>query len=182
MEAAGTVLGEWPHLHFTTHDTIALVYTVDDRRCGGFVAYTYALRHLPVSFVSLYAYINPVIAVALGVLCFVSPLIRGWRLRQPSSLRESPWSAGREGPISDSGGGAELSRGTLNLGPRTSTISWDVRGRRSNAIPSPPRPLDEMWSRAPVARGARWEPVGTPAARGDSGWLRRSPSRLAGGF
>jgi drug/metabolite transporter (DMT)-like permease len=35
---------------------------------GGFVAYTYALRHLPVSFVSLYAYINPIIAVALGVL------------------------------------------------------------------------------------------------------------------
>ena len=27
-----------------------------------------ALRHLPVSFVSLYAYINPVIAVTLGVL------------------------------------------------------------------------------------------------------------------
>ena len=32
------------------------------------MAYTYALRHLPVSFVSLYAYINPLIAVALGVL------------------------------------------------------------------------------------------------------------------
>jgi drug/metabolite transporter (DMT)-like permease len=35
---------------------------------GGLVAYNYALRHLPVSFVSLYAYINPVIAVALGVV------------------------------------------------------------------------------------------------------------------
>ena len=35
---------------------------------GGFVAYTYALRHLAVSFVSLYAYINPIIAVTLGVL------------------------------------------------------------------------------------------------------------------
>ena len=40
---------------------------------GGFVAYTYALRHLPVSFVSLYAYINPVIAVALGVLVLHEP-------------------------------------------------------------------------------------------------------------
>ena len=40
---------------------------------GGFVAYTYALRHLPVSFVSLYAYINPIIAVALGVLLVGEP-------------------------------------------------------------------------------------------------------------
>ena len=35
--------------------------------------YTYALRHLAVSFVSLYAYINPVIAVALGVLLMGEP-------------------------------------------------------------------------------------------------------------
>jgi drug/metabolite transporter (DMT)-like permease len=40
---------------------------------GGFVAYSYALRHLPVSFVSLYAYINPIIAVALGVLLLHEP-------------------------------------------------------------------------------------------------------------
>ena len=40
---------------------------------GGFASYTYALRHLPVSFVSLYAYINPVIAVALGVLLLGEP-------------------------------------------------------------------------------------------------------------
>ena len=35
--------------------------------------YTYALRHLPVSFVSLYAYINPLIAVTLGVLLLAEP-------------------------------------------------------------------------------------------------------------
>ena len=40
---------------------------------GGFVAYNYALRHLPVSFVSLYAYINPIIAVTLGVLLLHEP-------------------------------------------------------------------------------------------------------------
>jgi drug/metabolite transporter (DMT)-like permease len=68
MTAAGTILGEWPHLHFTTRTSIALVYLSTFGAVGGFVAYTYALRHLPVSFVSLYAYINPVIAVALGVL------------------------------------------------------------------------------------------------------------------
>ena len=68
MMAAATVLGEWPRLHFTTRTTIALVYLSTVGAVGGFVSYTYALRHLPVSFVSLYAYINPVIAVALGVL------------------------------------------------------------------------------------------------------------------
>jgi drug/metabolite transporter (DMT)-like permease len=68
MTAAGTVRGEWPHLYFTSETTLALAYLSTVGAIGGFVAYTYALRHLPVSFVSLYAYINPVIAVTLGVL------------------------------------------------------------------------------------------------------------------
>lgn len=68
MTAAGTMRGEWPHLYFTTDTAVALAYLSTVGAIGGFVAYTYALRHLPVSFVSLYAYINPVIAVTLGVL------------------------------------------------------------------------------------------------------------------
>ena len=68
MTAAGTVQGEWSHLSFTAATTWSLVYLSTIGAIGGFVAYTYALRHLPVSFVSLYAYINPIIAVTLGVL------------------------------------------------------------------------------------------------------------------
>jgi drug/metabolite transporter (DMT)-like permease len=68
MIAAGTLLGEWNDLFFTARTATALVYLSTIGAIGGFVAYAYALRHLPVSFVSLYAYINPVIAVALGVL------------------------------------------------------------------------------------------------------------------
>ncbi len=68
MMAAGTVRGEWHDLFFTSRTSVALVYLSTIGAIGGFVAYTYALRHLPVSFVSLYAYINPVIAVALGVV------------------------------------------------------------------------------------------------------------------
>ena len=68
LTAAGTVRGEWPLLYFTRETAFALVYLSTVGAIGGFVAYTYALRHLPVSFVSLYAYINPVIAVTLGVL------------------------------------------------------------------------------------------------------------------
>ena len=67
MLALGTARGEWGALSFTTRSTAAFVYLSTVGAIGGFVAYTYALRHLSVSFVSLYAYINPIIAVALGV-------------------------------------------------------------------------------------------------------------------
>ena len=40
----------------------------------GYSSYTYALKHLPVSTVSLYAYINPVIAVLLGTIVLDEPL------------------------------------------------------------------------------------------------------------
>jgi drug/metabolite transporter (DMT)-like permease len=72
----GLVQGEWAHVGFNTRTTTALLYLATIGAVGGFVAYTYALRHLPVSFVSLYAYINPVVAVALGVF-----------LGEPFSLR-----------------------------------------------------------------------------------------------
>ncbi len=76
MVAAGTLRGEWSHLYFTTRTATALVYLATVGAIGGFVAYTYALRHLPVSFVSLYAYINPVIAVTLGVFFLGEPFNR----------------------------------------------------------------------------------------------------------
>jgi drug/metabolite transporter (DMT)-like permease len=65
--AAGTLHGEWSRLGFSPRSVTALAYLATVGAVGGFVAYTYALRHLQVSFVSLYAYINPIIAVALGV-------------------------------------------------------------------------------------------------------------------
>lgn len=73
MLAAGTVRGEWPDLFFTGRTITALMYLSTLGAIGGFVAYTYALRHLPISFVSLYAYINPIIAVALGVALLGEP-------------------------------------------------------------------------------------------------------------
>jgi drug/metabolite transporter (DMT)-like permease len=71
--AIGTAHGEWSALGFTTRSTVAFAYLCTIGAIGGFVAYTYALRHLPVSLVSLYAYINPVIAVALGVAILGEP-------------------------------------------------------------------------------------------------------------
>ena len=69
----GLVRGEWSAIAFNARTTTALLYLATVGAVGGFVAYTYALRHLPVSFVSLYAYINPVIAVGLGVLFLGEP-------------------------------------------------------------------------------------------------------------
>ena len=73
MTAVGTLMGEWSHLYFTTRTGWALAYLSTLGAIGGFVAYTYALRHLSISFVSLYAYINPIIAVALGVVLLNEP-------------------------------------------------------------------------------------------------------------
>jgi len=73
MLAIGTARGEWSALSFTTRTAAAYLYLSTIGAIGGFVAYTYALRHLPVSLVSLYAYINPIIAVALGVAILGEP-------------------------------------------------------------------------------------------------------------
>ena len=73
MLAIGTVRGEWATIGFSTRTALAFGYLSTIGAIGGFVAYTYALRHLPVSLVSLYAYINPVIAVALGVAVLGEP-------------------------------------------------------------------------------------------------------------
>jgi drug/metabolite transporter (DMT)-like permease len=76
MLAAATARGEWQALSFTPRTTAALVYLATIGSIGGFVAYAYALRHLPISLVSLYAFINPLIAVALGVLLLDEPFTR----------------------------------------------------------------------------------------------------------
>jgi drug/metabolite transporter (DMT)-like permease len=84
MLALGTALGEWRTLSFSRRTTVALVYLTGVGSIGGFVAYIYALRHLPVSTVSLYAYINPVIAVVLGALILGEPF--GVRIVLASAL------------------------------------------------------------------------------------------------
>jgi len=74
MLIVGTVGGEWSSLRFSARTLGALAYLVAAGSLIWFVAYIYALHHLPVSFVSLYAYINPIVAVALGTLLLGEPL------------------------------------------------------------------------------------------------------------
>jgi drug/metabolite transporter (DMT)-like permease len=74
MLLVGTAAGEWSSFHLTTRTALALVYLVLIGSVTGFVAYIYALKHLPVSTVSLYAYVNPLIAVLLGAAVLGEPL------------------------------------------------------------------------------------------------------------
>lgn len=68
LTIVGTLLGEWPHVAFSTRSLAALVYLSIFGSVIGYTAYVYALKYLPISTVSLYAYVNPVIAVFLGTL------------------------------------------------------------------------------------------------------------------
>jgi drug/metabolite transporter (DMT)-like permease len=72
--ALGSAIGEWDSLVFTTRTAAALAYLVVFGSIVGFSAYAYALKHLPVATVSLYAYVNPVIAVLLGTAILDEPL------------------------------------------------------------------------------------------------------------
>jgi drug/metabolite transporter (DMT)-like permease len=78
MLVLATLTGEWSHLTFTARTGSALVYLFGVGSLIGFVAYIYALGHLSTSFVSLYAYVNPVVAVFLGTLILGEPF--SWRL------------------------------------------------------------------------------------------------------
>lgn len=73
MAAAGLLMGEWPRLQADREGIAAMIYLTLFGSIGGFVAYIYALKHLPVSTVSLYAYVNPVIAVLLGAVVLGEP-------------------------------------------------------------------------------------------------------------
>ena len=70
----GTVAGEWSELAFTPRSLGALLYLAIAGSVVGYTAYIYALKYLPVSTVSLYAYVNPLIAVALGTWLAAEPL------------------------------------------------------------------------------------------------------------
>jgi drug/metabolite transporter (DMT)-like permease len=64
----GIILGELPKLNFQFNSLIAFIYLLLFGSLVGYTSYIYAVSHLPVSLVSTYAYINPVIAVFLGWL------------------------------------------------------------------------------------------------------------------
>lgn len=73
MMAVGLVAGEWADVHVTRKGSAAIVYLILAGSLAGFVSYIHALKHLPVALVSIYAYVNPLIAVVLGALVAGEP-------------------------------------------------------------------------------------------------------------
>jgi drug/metabolite transporter (DMT)-like permease len=78
MLAGGVVLlavaagsGEFSRIHWSSVPAtswIALAYLIGPGSILAFTAYGYALSHLPVTTVSTYAYVNPVVAVLAGIM------------------------------------------------------------------------------------------------------------------
>jgi drug/metabolite transporter (DMT)-like permease len=62
----GLILGEHHIFHLTENGIIATTYLIIFGSIFGYASYMYAIAHLPLSLVSTYAYINPVIALILG--------------------------------------------------------------------------------------------------------------------
>lgn len=64
----GTLLRQWPRFHVNTASLGAQAYLVTGGSLLGYTAYIYLLEHVPVGKVASYAYVNPVVAVLLGIL------------------------------------------------------------------------------------------------------------------
>ena len=60
-------------VHWSTRGVAAILYLVCFGSIVGYSAYNYALEHLPVAILSVYAYVNAVVAVTLGWLFYREP-------------------------------------------------------------------------------------------------------------
>ena len=78
LTVIGTFTGEWAEIRFSTRSLAALLYLIVFGSIVAYGSFTYAMQKLPLSVVSTYAYINPIIAVLLGWLVLSEPL--GWRV------------------------------------------------------------------------------------------------------
>jgi drug/metabolite transporter (DMT)-like permease len=66
--ALGTALGQWPQFHLNADSIGALAYLITGGSLLGYTCFIYLLEHVPVAKVSSNAYVNPLVAVLLGIL------------------------------------------------------------------------------------------------------------------
>jgi drug/metabolite transporter (DMT)-like permease len=74
---AGSLLGEIGRANpeeFSIRSVLAVAYLIVFGSIAAFTAYTWLLANVPVTTVSTYAYVNPIIAVALGAVILDEPL------------------------------------------------------------------------------------------------------------
>jgi drug/metabolite transporter (DMT)-like permease len=72
--ALGLVLGEQNSFNLTQNSLFALSYLIVFGSIIGYASYIYSVKTLPLSLVSTYAYINPIIAILLGWYVLNEPL------------------------------------------------------------------------------------------------------------
>jgi drug/metabolite transporter (DMT)-like permease len=70
----GLLLGEQSSFHLTQNGVFALGYLIVFGSILGYASYIYSVTKLPLSLVSTYAYINPIIAILLGWYFLDEPL------------------------------------------------------------------------------------------------------------
>jgi drug/metabolite transporter (DMT)-like permease len=64
----GTLLGQWPQFHLNTAAIGSLAWLITGGSLLGYTSFIYLLEHVPVAKVMSYTYVNPVVAVLLGIL------------------------------------------------------------------------------------------------------------------
>jgi drug/metabolite transporter (DMT)-like permease len=77
LTLVGTLMGEWGEISFSARSLGALSYLIVFGSIVAYGAYTYAIQKLPLSLVSTYSYVNPLVALVLGWLVLGESL--GWR-------------------------------------------------------------------------------------------------------
>lgn len=101
------VADDYSQFQFTPAIAYALIYLILFGSIVAYICFTYAIKHLPMTIVSLYAYINPLVAVLLGwiildekftITIFIAMLItvagvylvnRGYQLRKEWKAQSS---------------------------------------------------------------------------------------------
>src|SRR5260221_638962 len=68
MVPLSLIFDDYSTIHWSGGVTSALVYLILVGSVAGYACFSYAVKKLPMTIVSLYAYINPIVAVLLGWL------------------------------------------------------------------------------------------------------------------
>jgi drug/metabolite transporter (DMT)-like permease len=66
--ALGSALRQWPQFHLNANSAGSLAFLITGGSLLGYTCFIYLLEHVPVAKVSSNAYVNPVVAVLLGIL------------------------------------------------------------------------------------------------------------------
>jgi len=64
----GSLLGQWPQFHLNRPATGSLAWLITGGSLLGYTGFIYLLKHVPVAKVASYSYVNPMVAVVLGIL------------------------------------------------------------------------------------------------------------------